>query len=142
MDACMNVVLREIASGPALSEVAVRDLREMGFVVIPGPVPPEGLAQLAEAYDSAVASAAPKDTATGRTTTRVHGLVNRGPAFDGLYVHPPVLDACVRTICRPFKLSAMLARTVRPGSPAQALHVDFPSDADGWPMVGFILMVD
>ncbi|HEV2765844.1 MAG TPA: phytanoyl-CoA dioxygenase family protein [Pyrinomonadaceae bacterium] len=52
------------------------------------------------------------------------------------------LEACCRIIEQPFRLSAMFARTVRPGSPAQSLHVDFERDADGWPMVGFIFMVD
>jgi len=36
----------------------------------------------------------------------------------------------------------MHARTVNPKSPAQALHVDFPVENAGWPMVGFIIMVD
>src|SRR5271166_6377397 len=36
----------------------------------------------------------------------------------------------------------MHARTSRPPTPAQRLHVDFPSDVQGWPMVGFILMID
>jgi ectoine hydroxylase-related dioxygenase (phytanoyl-CoA dioxygenase family) len=36
----------------------------------------------------------------------------------------------------------MLARTVRPDSRPQDLHVDFARDAAGFPMVGFILMVD
>jgi len=31
---------------------------------------------------------------------------------------------------------------VRPWSRAQALHVDVAADAEGWPMLGFILMVD
>ena len=35
-----------------------------------------------------------------------------------------------------------LCRTVRPQTPAQRLHLDFASDAQGWPMVGFILMID
>src|SRR6476469_3106772 len=30
---------------------------------------------------------------------------------------------------------------VRPRTPAQRLHVDFPSDVRGWPMVGFIDMI-
>ena len=131
-----------IASSRALSEGFARDLLEHGFVLIPGPVPPAEMPRLADAYDAAVAAAAPEDVSIGRTTTRVHDLVNRGAAFDGLYVHPPVLDACVRTIGRPFKLGSLLARTLRPGAPSQALHVDFPGDGDGWPMVGFILMVD
>jgi hypothetical protein len=125
-----------------LSPGAVQDLREVGFVVIPGPVAPDRLAPLAEAYDSAVVSAASDDVSIGSSTTRIHDFVNRGPEFDGLYVYEPILEACCRTIGQPFKLSSMLARTVRPYSQAQDLHVDFKREADGWPMVGFILMVD
>jgi ectoine hydroxylase-related dioxygenase (phytanoyl-CoA dioxygenase family) len=100
------------------------------------------LAQLAAAYDAAVASACPDDVSVGSSTTRVHDFVNRGSEFDSLYVYQPVLEACCRVIGRAFKLSSLLARTVRPHSTAQPLHVDFERDVDGWPMVGFILMVD
>jgi ectoine hydroxylase-related dioxygenase (phytanoyl-CoA dioxygenase family) len=131
-----------IGAGCELSMVAAQDLREIGFAVIPGPLVPEGLAQLAAAYDSAMTSADPDDVSVGSSTTRVHDFVNRGPEFDALYVYQPVLEACCRTIGQPFKLSSLLARTVRPRSPAQALHVDYERDADGWPMLGFILMVD
>ena len=131
-----------IDAGCALSAGAVRELREVGFVVIPGPVEPDRLAQLAEAYDSAVACASSDEVAIGSSTTRVHDFVNRGSEFDGLYVYEPVLEACCRVIGQPFKLSTMLARTVRPYARAQNLHVDFAREADGWPMVGFILMVD
>ena len=121
---------------------AVQNLRNGGFVVIPGPVTPDRMAQLAAAYDAAVAGAAPDEVSIGSTTTRVNDFVNRGPEFDGLYVYEPVLEACCRIIGQPFKLSTMLARTVRPYSRAQNLHVDFRREGDGWPMVGFILMVD
>jgi hypothetical protein len=60
----------------------------------------------------------------------VHDLVNRGPDFDGLYVYRPILGACCGVIGRPFKLSAMLARTVNPNVPAQSLHADFRRDAE------------
>ncbi len=131
-----------IGAGRELSAGALQVLRDVGFVVIPGPVAPNDLARLAAAYDSAVASASPDDLSVGSTTTRVHDFVNRGPEFDALYVYRPVLEACHRTIGQPFKLSSLLARSVRPRSRAQALHVDFKRDAGGWPMVGFILMVD
>ena len=131
-----------IASGSEFSEGAARDLRERGFVVIPGPVAADGLAGLVAAYDSAVSSASPEDVAIGSTTTRVQDFVNRGPQFDGLYVHRPLLEACCHVLGRPFKLSSMLARTLRPRSPAGELHVDSRPDELGWTMVGFILMVD
>jgi hypothetical protein len=132
----------EIGAGCELPAGAAEELLDSGFVVIPGPVASKRLAQLARAYDAAVAGADPADVSVGSTTTRVHDFVNRGPEFDELYVYRPILEACCRVIARPFKLSSLLARTVRPHSQAQALHVDFKADADGWPMVGFIIMVD
>jgi ectoine hydroxylase-related dioxygenase (phytanoyl-CoA dioxygenase family) len=139
---CMNDWFRVIAAGCELSAGALQDLRDVGFVVIPSPVEPDGLAQLVRAYDSAVACADVGDVSVGRTTTRVHDFVNRSPEFDGLYVYQPILEACCRIIGQPFKLSTMFARTLRPWSQAQGLQVDFKRDADGWPMVGFIFMVD
>ena len=68
--------------------------------------------------------------------------MNRGAAFDGLYVFPPLLDACCRVMGGPFKLSTFQARTLRPHTPAQELHVDVPRDSADWPLLGFILMVD
>ncbi len=132
----------EIASDSELTRDAAQALHDVGFIVVTGPVAPTNLAQLAAAYDAAVSGAPPADVSIGSTTTRVHNFVNSGPDFDGLYVYRPILGACCSIIGQPFKLSSMLARTVNPNSPAQALHVDFPRDVDGWPMVGFIIMVD
>jgi len=131
-----------IGAGCELPASAFQDLKELGFVIIPGPVPPDGLARLAASYDSAVALASSDDLGVGSTTTRVHDFVNRVSEFDWLYIYQPILEACCRIIEQPFKLSTMLARTVRPRSQAQALHVDFARDEAGWPMAGFILMVD
>jgi ectoine hydroxylase-related dioxygenase (phytanoyl-CoA dioxygenase family) len=131
-----------IAAGSSLPLDALRDLCDAGFVVIPGPVASDGMARLADAYDSAAAGASVADVRVGSTTTRVTDLVNRGPDFDALYVFAPILEAAGRVIDRPFRLSTMHARTVRPHAPAQDLHVDFPGESDGWPMLGFILMVD
>ncbi|MEN3334978.1 MAG: hypothetical protein V7641_4343 [Blastocatellia bacterium] len=138
----MDDWFKVITSDFELPGDAVQELCDIGFVVIPGPVAAAKLAQLAAAYDAAVSGADPADLSIGSTTTRVHDLVNRGPDFDDLYVYAPILGACCRIIGQPFKLSTMLARTVHPNTPAQSLHVDFRREADGWPMVGFILMVD
>lgn len=131
-----------INAGCALSATAVRGLREVGFVVIPGPLTPDNLAKLSAAYDSAVADSSVDDIAIGRSTTRINDFVNRGPEFDWLYVYEPLLEACCRIICQPFKLSTMHARTVRPYAHAQNLHVDIQREASDQPLVGFILMVD
>jgi len=82
------------------------------------------------------------DVRVGRTTTRVDDFVSRGPEFDDLYVFPPLLEAAYRVIGGPFKLSALHARTLRPGAAAQELHVDVERESDAWPLAGFILMVD
>lgn len=138
MDDCFSL----LAAATHLSPSVVHDLRNDGFVVIPGPVPKTKLAEVATSYDEAVLRADPADISLGKTTTRVTDLVNRYAAFDGLYVHPPVLEACCRIIERPFKLSTMHARTLRPRTPAQTIHIDMASDAEGWPLVGFIFMID
>jgi ectoine hydroxylase-related dioxygenase (phytanoyl-CoA dioxygenase family) len=119
-----------------------QELDEVGFTIIPGPVPANDLAEMAAAYDAAVKGAVSEDVKVGSSTTRVRDFVNRGPEFDSLYVHPPVLKACCHIIGEPFKLSTMHARTLRPRLPAQDFHVDFERDSQGWTMVGFIFMVD
>ena len=121
---------------------AVSELHERGFVVIPGPVPPDRMNRLISAYTTAVASATGDDIRIGSTSTRVSDFVNRGSEFDDLYVFPPLLDACRCVIGGPFKLSSLHARTVRPHMPAQELHVDVQRDSADWPLLGFILMVD
>ena len=121
---------------------AAAELQERGFVVLPGPVPSDRVERLANAYTAAVASATADDVKIGSTSTRVSDFVNRGAEFDPLYVFPPLLEACCLVIGRPFKLSSLHARTVRPRTPAQDLHVDVQRDSADWPLLGFILMVD
>jgi hypothetical protein len=91
--------------------------KPMAFIVMPGPVPAEGLAELAHLYDEAVSVASPDDIKVGSTTTRVRDFVNRDADFDELYLYPPILQACCRIIEQPFKLSTMHARTLRPRTP-------------------------
>jgi hypothetical protein len=129
-------------SGQELPPDSVRQLLESGFVIIPGPVSGTGLANLCADYDQAMAQSSGLDYKAGSTTTRLFDLVNRGAAFDQVYVFPPLLSACQHVIGEPFKLSSLLARTVRPRTPAQDLHADLSRDSDDAPIVGFILMVD
>src|SRR5258708_6085249 len=132
MQACLSAIMDsfELPAG------TLQELDDAGFAVVPGPVPAAELGRLRTAYDAAVASAAPGDVKVGSSTTRVRDFVNRGPEFDGLYLHPPILKACCRIINKPFRLSTMHARTLRPDPPAQDLHVDFERDRHGWTMVG------
>ena len=120
----------------------IRDVDEHGFVLLPGLVPAEQAERLARAYDAAVAAACADDVRVGSTTTRVTDFVNRGPEFDAIYVTPSLLAVCWRIIGRPFKLSSLHGRTLRPDSPAQPLHVDVRRGSLDCPLVGFILMID
>lgn len=131
-----------LVEASVLDPDAVSALRERGFAVLPGAVPSRRLERLAVACAVAEASAAGEDIAIGSTSTRVTDFVNRGPEFDGLYVLPPLLEACCRVIGRPFKLSTLHSRTLAAGASAQALHVDVGRDSAEWPLLGFILMVD
>jgi ectoine hydroxylase-related dioxygenase (phytanoyl-CoA dioxygenase family) len=138
----MDDRFNRLAADRVLAAEADSQLRESGFIVIPGPVPPEEITSFAQVYDLAVASANARDVTVGRTSTRVVDFVNRGAAFDSLYIFAPLLDACCRVIRQAFKLSVLHARTLKPKVPAGDLHVDFWHDAEGFPMIGFILMID
>jgi hypothetical protein len=138
MDDWFNI----LAAGSALMPDQARELDERGFVVLPSVVSAGQLDRLSQAYDAAVASAAEDDVRVGSTTTRVTDFVNRGAEFDVLYVFPPLLEACCHRIGRPFQLSSLHARTLRPHTAAQALHVDVRRESADWPLVGFVLMVD
>ena len=132
----------QLASGSALPAAAASELQERGFVIVPGPVPPDRIERLASAYDAVMASATGDDLKVGSTTTRVSDFVNRGVEFDDLYIFPPLLEACRHVIDGPFRLSSLLGRTLRANQPPQDLHVDVRCDSVDWPLLGFILMVD
>jgi Phytanoyl-CoA dioxygenase (PhyH) len=132
----------DIVLHQTLSVTSVQQLIESGFVVIPGPVSSSRFPELSLVYDEVMNSGTSPDFKVGSTTTRMYDLVNRGPAFDDVYTFPPLLEACRHVIGEPFKLSSLLGRTLRPGSPVQELHVDLTRDSADAPMVGFILMID
>jgi hypothetical protein len=131
-----------LASGSELARDAASELREQGFVVLRRAVSSDQMEHLANAYTVAVASARDDDIHTGTASTRVNDFVNRGSEFDGVYVFPPLLEACCVVIGRGFKLSSFHARTLRPHTPVEGLHVDVRRDSADWPLLGFILMVD
>lgn len=131
-----------LAERNELAEDAASALHERGFVVLPAALPADRLARLTDAYTSAMAEASGDDLRIGSTSTRLTDMVNRGAEFDPLYVHPLLLDACRRVIGKPFKISSLMARTLRPGAGPQELHVDVPRGSADWPLVGFIWMID
>jgi hypothetical protein len=131
-----------LSAGLALLREHASALHDDGFVVLPNSMHPEQVERLAQAYDASVAGATGDDIKIGSTSTRVNDFVNRGPQFDALYLFPPLLEACCQVVGGPFKLSSLHARTVRPGSPSQELHIDVQRDSVDWPLLGFIFMID
>lgn len=129
------------ANGTLNSRVTSQ-LMTNGFVVVPGPVADADLGALADAYDRAVVTSDASDVKRGSTSLRVNDFINRDPCFDPIYVYGPLLAAATEVIGDSFKLSAFHARTVLPHGASQRRHQDFSGLSDGWPMVGFIFMVD
>jgi len=116
-------------------------LPDQGFAIVPGPFEGTSLDEATQSYDRAVAAARPHDMATGSTSIRVSGLLDRAPGLAAIFTHPPLLHAAAALIGGPFKLSAFHSRRILPGAKAQTLHQDVAPDCDGWPLLGFIFMV-
>ena len=138
----MDNHFQQICSGGALSSQSAGQLLESGFLIIPGPAYGDRLNEVTTAYDEVMATASGPDFKLASTTTRMSDLLNHRSVFDGIYVHPPLLEACSRIIAEPFKLSSFLARTLRAGAPSEELHADLARGSDDAPLLGFILMID
>jgi len=130
-----------IASGHALRADAARQLAESGFVILPNAVSTERLAVISATYDEVMSLGSGPNFKIGSTTTRLY-FADCVLAFEEVYRHPPLLEASANLIGRPFKLSSLLGRTLRAGSPAQDLHADLARDCPDAPMAAFILMLD
>jgi hypothetical protein len=126
----------------SLPAVLGDQLRDEGVIVLRSVLTETETLTVASAYDRAVREACADDISVGSTTTRVTDFVNRGAAFDKLYVNAMLLDACRLVLGVSFRLSSMHARTVHPHADAQRLHIDQPPDEDGFPLLGFIYTID
>jgi hypothetical protein len=115
-----------------------------GYVVVSGPFADNHLDAVLFDVDRAIAEANPSDIHMGSTATniRVEGIFGRAPALAAILTHEPLARIAAAMIGAPFKLSSFHLRTVVPGASAQALHQDVKPGEDGWPLVGFIFMVD
>lgn len=113
-----------------------------GFFVVQRLFTGRQLADIQTAYDEAFSAARPPDIREGSTSVRFGGLIDRSPLFVDVFTHDIVLKAAERLIGPDYVLSGFHGRTLKPNAHRQDLHQDFPRLADGWPMLGFILMVD
>ncbi|WP_109486020.1 phytanoyl-CoA dioxygenase family protein [Occallatibacter savannae] len=120
----------------------VKEVRDVGFSTLSGPLATERFNTLRDAYDEAMAAAHEPHFKVGSTTTRLSNLLSFSPIFDEVFLHEPLLEACSEFMDGDFKLSSFLGRTLRAGTPAQALHADLPRSSQDSPLLGFILMID
>jgi hypothetical protein len=120
---------------------AVTELRQRGFTLTDGPFSIDEIGKIAKDYDRSCALTPDAQVKRGRTSTRWGGLVALEP-FYRIYSHPPLLRAASERIGGPMKLSSFFARTLLPKVAAEPPHQDVTPGADGYPLVGFIFMVD
>ena len=118
----------------------LREFKASGFVTLQCAVQPGRVAELCAAYDEIMIPSSSPDFKAGSTTDRRY--FGREIVLDDVYQHPLLLAISEHLIGRPVKLRSLLGRTVRAGSPAQALHTDVGRDSADAPVVGFILMLD
>lgn len=114
----------------------------VGYTVVPGPLGAADVHDAAAASDRAMELAGPEEIRIGSSCIRATGILKRVPCLASLLLHEPLLEAAEAIIGAPFKLSAFNTRKVKPGASAQLLHQDAVPGADGWSLVGFILMMD
>jgi hypothetical protein len=117
------------------------ELRQSGFVVTEGPFAFNKISKIAADYDRSFALTPAARIKRGRTSTRWGGLAASEP-FHHIYLHPALLSAASERIGGPMKLSSFFARTLLPDVAADPPHQDVAPGADGYPLVGFIFMVD
>ncbi len=109
---------------------------------MPGPLTSERFGAFTDAYDQVMSAGCGPDFKVASTTTRMSDLLSFSAIFDQVFLHEPLLKVCSRFFGEDFRLSSLLGRTLRAGTPAQALHADLPRTSEDAPLLGFILMVD
>jgi len=118
----------------------VREFIESGFVTLQRAIPPSRVAEICVAYDEIMEPSSSPEFKVGSTTDRRH--FGSEIALEDVSGYPLLLEICGQVICHPIKMRSLLGRTLRPRSPAQALHADIARDCADAPVVGFILMLD
>jgi ectoine hydroxylase-related dioxygenase (phytanoyl-CoA dioxygenase family) len=133
---------QEFRASGTLPHEALKTLVESGFVTIPGPISKSRFRELETEYDRMMTAGSGPDFRIGSNTTRMSNVLDHSLAFDELFSYPPLLEACGHLIGEPFKLSSLIARTLRAETPAQELHSDVARDSGDAPLIGFIFMID
>jgi ectoine hydroxylase-related dioxygenase (phytanoyl-CoA dioxygenase family) len=111
-----------------MQDVVARDvaaLRERGFVLIPGLLPSDVLAEVRRALEPDLrADLLGRNEFEGYKTARVYSLVGRAKVFEDLVEHARILAICDAFLEQNYLLTASQAINIHPGETPQAFHTD------------------
>lgn len=117
-----------------LTESAKRHLDEMGYLVLPGFVPPPMLTELRERVEKLWAQEGVDAGSEFRQepgARRLANLVDKGAIFAELVAMPKILECIERVIGPQYKLSSVNARSTNPhNGESQPWHADSGAIAD------------
>ncbi len=125
-----------------------RQLDELGYLVLPGLMPPELLERLRRRVDELFAEEganAGSEFKQEPGARRLANLVNKGRVFEEVILTPEVLEAMAHVLGPKFKLSSLNVRSADPHSPVdQPLHADSAAIADdsGYWVCNSVWMLD
>lgn len=131
-----------------LAESDKRQLTEHGYLVLPGLMSGELLAQVRARVEELFAEegqSAGSEFKQEPYARRLANLVNKGRIFESILQTPRVLECMAHVLGREFKLSSLNVRSADPNSPcAQPLHADSAAVADerGYWVCNSVWMLD
>lgn len=102
----------------------LRDLNDAGFTVIDDFLPRAQIDKVRTALEPHLGRHSGRNAFEGFDTERVYTLVARGRLFEDLVEDPRLLAIFDELLLPGYLLTASQAINIRPGSPAQPLHVD------------------
>lgn len=119
-----------------LKPALYRELDQNGFAVIENVIGPKWLEQLRQTFEELVeeeGEEAGVEVAQMKGVRRLADLVNKGEAFDAVYVQPALLTAALHIFQRPFKLHSLNGHDPLVNDGLQSLHADGgqPETAEG-----------
>jgi ectoine hydroxylase-related dioxygenase (phytanoyl-CoA dioxygenase family) len=109
-----------------------QELDERGFTIFYNVIDPAWLAALRDAFERLSAAEGEKagsEVGQMAGVRRLSDLVNKGAAFDRIYINPLVLAAAHHVIGRPFKLHSVNGHDPLSGYGQQSLHADWGGES-------------
>lgn len=104
-----------------------------GYVLLPEVIDADWLERLRAAFESGCQKDGGASVVKESGTRHVNDLVNRDPAFEGVYTYPRVLAAVYHVLRDAFRVGQIGGRDPLPGYGQQGLHADWTARSKGEP---------